>query len=36
MLLQERIPGVELVRFMNSGTEAVMIAVKAARAYIDE
>jgi len=32
-LLQERIPGVELVRFMNSGTEAVMIAVKAARAY---
>jgi len=32
-LLQQRIPGVELVRFMNSGTEAVMIAVKAARAY---
>ncbi len=32
-LLQERIPGVELIRFMNSGTEAVMIAVKAARAY---
>jgi glutamate-1-semialdehyde 2,1-aminomutase len=32
-LLQERIPSVELVRFMNSGTEAVMIAVKAARAY---
>jgi len=32
-LLQERVPGIELVRFMNSGTEAVMIAVKAARAY---
>ncbi len=32
-LLVERIPSVERVRFMNSGTEANMIAVKAARAY---
>ena len=32
-LLCERIPSLEEVRFMNSGTEAVMIAVKAARAY---
>jgi glutamate-1-semialdehyde 2,1-aminomutase len=32
-LLVDRIPGAEKVRFMNSGSEAVMMAVKAARAY---
>ena len=32
-LLCERIPSCEEVRFMNSGTEAVMIAIKAGRAY---
>lgn len=32
-LLVDRIPGVEQVRFTNTGSEAVMIAVKAARAY---
>ena len=32
-LLCERVPGFEHVRFMCSGTEAVMNAVKAARAY---
>ncbi len=32
-LLVDRIPSVERVRFMNSGTEALMIAVKAGRAY---
>jgi glutamate-1-semialdehyde 2,1-aminomutase len=32
-LLVERVPGCENVRFMNSGSEAVMMAVKAARAY---
>ncbi|HET7142207.1 MAG TPA: aspartate aminotransferase family protein [Candidatus Limnocylindria bacterium] len=32
-LICERIPAVERVRFVNSGTEAVMMAVKAARAY---
>ncbi len=32
-IICERIPSCEEVRFMNSGTEAVMIAVKAARAY---
>jgi len=32
-LLTERIPSCEELRFMNSGTEAVMIAVKAGRAY---
>ena len=32
-LLVERIPGVEQVRFTNTGSEAVMIAVKVARAY---
>jgi glutamate-1-semialdehyde 2,1-aminomutase len=32
-ILCERIPSVERVRFMNSGTEANQIAVKAARAY---
>jgi glutamate-1-semialdehyde 2,1-aminomutase len=31
-LLCERVPSVERVRFMNSGTEAVMMALKAARA----
>ena len=32
-LLCERVPCFEKVRFMNSGTEAVMNAIKAARAY---
>jgi glutamate-1-semialdehyde 2,1-aminomutase len=32
-LLVERIPSVERVRFWNTGTEAVMLAVKIARAY---
>lgn len=32
-VLVERIPSVERVRFTNSGTEAVMMAIKAARAY---
>lgn len=32
-LLVDRIPSVERVRFMNSGTEALMIAVKVGRAY---
>lgn len=32
-LLCERLPSVEQVRFMCSGTEAVMMAIKAARAY---
>jgi glutamate-1-semialdehyde 2,1-aminomutase len=32
-LLVDRIPGVRQVRFMNSGTEANAIAIKAARAY---
>jgi glutamate-1-semialdehyde 2,1-aminomutase len=32
-LLCERIPSVELVRFTNSGTEAVMNAIRAARAF---
>jgi glutamate-1-semialdehyde 2,1-aminomutase len=32
-LLCERIPSLERVRFTNSGSEAVMLAVKAARAY---
>ncbi|PSS59997.1 aspartate aminotransferase family protein [Ensifer sp. NM-2] len=31
-LLVERIPAIEHVRFVNSGTEAVMFAIKAARA----
>ncbi len=30
--LVERVPGVEAVRFVNTGTEAVMFAIKAARA----
>ncbi len=32
-LLCERLPSVDRVRFVNSGSEAVMMAVKAARAY---
>ncbi len=32
-LLTARIPAMERVRFVNSGTEAVMFAIKAARAY---
>lgn len=32
-LLVERVPSVEKIRFFNSGTEAVMMAVKAARAF---
>ena len=32
-LLVKRIPGVQQVRFMNSGTEANSVAIKAARAY---
>src|SRR3989442_360455 len=32
-LLVERVPGVERIRFANSGTEGVMMAIKAARAY---
>ncbi len=32
-LLCERVPGFEKVRFVNSGTEAVMTMIKAARAY---
>ena len=32
-LLVERMPGIEQIRFANSGTEGVMFAVMAARAY---
>ena len=32
-LLCSRIPAVEMVRFVNTGTEAVMFAIKAARAF---
>src|SRR3990172_9639278 len=32
-LLVERIAGLDMVRFGNSGTEAVMMAIKAARAF---
>lgn len=32
-LLCDRLPAVEQIRFTNSGTEAVMMAIKAARAY---
>jgi len=32
-LLTSRIPAVERIRFVNSGTEAVMFAIKAARAF---
>ena len=31
--LRERLPSVELVRFTNSGTEATMLALRAARAF---
>ena len=31
--LRERLPSVELVRFANSGTEATMLALRAARAF---
>lgn len=34
-LLCERVPGFDQVRFMNSGSEAVMTAIKAARALTD-
>lgn len=34
-ILAERIPSVEQTRFTNSGTEAVMVAIQAARAYTD-
>ncbi len=34
-LLSERVPSAERWRFTNSGTEAVMIAIRAARAYTD-
>jgi glutamate-1-semialdehyde 2,1-aminomutase len=32
-LIAERVPAIEQIRFTNSGTEAVMMAIKAARAY---
>lgn len=32
-LLCDRVPGVEKLRFVNTGTEAVMFAIKAARAF---
>jgi glutamate-1-semialdehyde 2,1-aminomutase len=32
-LLIDRVPGFEKIRFMNSGTEAVMTMIKASRAY---
>ena len=32
-LLQERVPSCERLRFSNSGTEAVMMAIRTARAY---
>lgn len=32
-LLVNRVPAIEQIRFCNSGTEAVMMAIKAARAY---
>ena len=35
-LLCERIPGFEKVRFVNSGTEATMFALRAARAYTNK
>jgi len=34
-LLVERLPAVEQVRFANSGTEGVMMAIKAARAFTE-
>lgn len=32
-LLCDRVPGVETIRFVNTGSEAVMFAIKAARAF---
>jgi len=32
-LLVDRVPSIEQIRFANSGTEAVMMSIKAARAY---
>jgi glutamate-1-semialdehyde 2,1-aminomutase len=32
-LIVERVPAIERIRFMNSGSEAVMMALKAARAF---
>ena len=32
-ILCERVPGIDVVRFCNSGTEATMMAMRAARAY---
>jgi glutamate-1-semialdehyde 2,1-aminomutase len=32
-MLVERIPGIDQIRFANSGTEAVMVAIKGARAH---
>ncbi len=32
-IVTDRVPGVEQIRFCNSGTEGVMFAIKAARAY---
>jgi glutamate-1-semialdehyde 2,1-aminomutase len=32
-ILCDRVPGLERIRFTNSGTEGVMMAIKAARAY---
>lgn len=32
-VLLERLPGADRIRFLNSGTEAVMMAIRAARAY---
>lgn len=34
-LLCDRVPGFEKIRFVNSGTEAVMAMIKASRAYTD-
>lgn len=34
-MLCERVPGFDLVRYVNSGSEAVMTAIKAARAFTD-
>jgi glutamate-1-semialdehyde 2,1-aminomutase len=34
-LLAERMPSVDQVRFCNLGTEAVMMALKAVRAFTD-
>jgi glutamate-1-semialdehyde 2,1-aminomutase len=32
-IITERVPGIERIRFTNSGTEGVMMAIKAARGY---